>query len=85
MAKVATEEEAAKKSASKQRKGQKSKKKSSFEKPPSECPLDLSLLPEEVPIEVKPVVDGIILVLDDQSLITSADAILVALESRIDI
>ena len=48
LAKVAAEEEVAKKSASKQRKGQKVKKKVVSEKPSFECPEDTSLLLERV-------------------------------------
>ena len=79
LAKVAAKEEAAKKFTSKQRK--KSKKKATSEKPPSDCPLDLSLSSKEVPIEAEPEAKGIVIVPDDQS----ADARIVAPESGVDI
>ena len=82
LAKVAAKEEATKKSASKQRK--KSKKKPASEKPPSECPLEPSLLPEGVSIEAGPEAENVVLVPDDQSLIVSADANVLAPGSRMD-
>ena len=82
LAKVAVEEEAAKKSASKQRK--KSKKKSASEKPPSKYPLEPSLLPEGVSTEVEPKAGDLSLVPDDQSLIASGDANVLAPESEME-
>ena len=82
LAKVASEEEAAKKSTSKQQK--KLKKKAASEKSPSECPLDPSLLPEGISTEVGPKAENIILVHDDQSLLVSPDANVLAPESGMD-
>ena len=82
LAKVAAKEEATKKSASKQRK--KSKKKAASEKPSFECPLESSLLPEGVSIEEGPKAENIVLVPDDQSLIVSVDASILAPESGMD-
>ena len=63
LAKVAAEEEATKKSSSKQWK--KSKKKATSEKPPSECPLEASLLPDGLSIEARPEADDCTLVSND--------------------
>ena len=82
LAKVAAEEETAKKSASKQRK--KSKKKATSEKPPFECSLEPSFLPERASTEVGPEIENIVLVPDEQSLIVSADASVLAPESGMD-
>ena len=79
LAKVIAEEEATKKSASKQRK--KSKKKAASEKPPSECPLETSQLPEGLTIKVRPEAEDSTLVSNDQLV----DADLVAPKSGIDI
>ena len=79
LAKVASEEEAAKKSASKHRK--KLKKKTASEKPPSECLLEPSLLPERSSAEPGADADDCTLILSDQLI----DADLVAPESRTDV
>ena len=79
LAKVAKEEEAAKKFASKQRK--KLKKKTAFEKPPSECYLEPSLLPEGSSAEAGAEADECSLALNDQLI----DVDSVALESGADV
>ena len=79
LAKVASEEKAAKKSASKQQK--KSKRKVASEKPPSEYPLEPSLLPEGLSTEAGPEADDSTLILNDQLV----DADFVAPDSGIDI
>ena len=79
LAKVAKEEEAAKKSASKQRK--KLKRKTASEKPHSECPLEPSLLLEGSSAEAGAEADECALALNDQLI----DADLVAPESGTDV
>ena len=64
LVKVADAEEVAKKSTSKHRK--KSKKKAASEKPPSECPLELSQLPEGLSTEAGPKAEDSTLGLNDQ-------------------
>ena len=63
LAKVAKEEEDAKKSASEQRK--KLKEKKTNEKPPFESPIVLSLLPEESSAEAPTEAEDSTIVLDD--------------------
>ena len=79
LAKVASEEEVVKKSASKQRK--KSKRKAISEKPPSECPLEPSLLPVGLSTEVGPEAIDSTLISSDQ--LVNVD--FVAPKSRVDI
>ena len=64
LAKVAKEEEDAKKSTSKQWK--KLKKKNTSEKPLSRCPVEPSLLPEGSPAEARAEAEDSTLVLNDQ-------------------
>ena len=64
LAKVAKEEEDARKSASKQWK--KSKEKNAPEKPPSECPIEPSLLPQGLSAEVRAEAEDSTFALDDQ-------------------
>ena len=85
LAKVAAEEEAAKKSASKQRKGQKVKKKAASEKPSAECPKGSSLLPKRVSVEMDLLAENVALVSDDHSLTITADVSRVTLKSGIDV
>ena len=79
LAKVAKEEETAKKSASKQR--NKLKKKTASEKASSECPLEPSLQHEGPPTEAGADADDCTLVLNDQLI----DADPIAPESRTDV
>ena len=79
LAMVAKEDEAAKKSASKQWK--KLKKKTASEKPPSECPLEPSLLPEGSSVEAGADTDDCTLVFSDQLI----DADPIASESGTDV
>ena len=60
-------------------------KKAAFEKLPSECPLNLSLTPERVSIEMEPKAEDVFLIPDDQPLTMSVDASSIALKSRMDV